>query len=111
MPVMEISVVPIGTKTPSVSRYVADAVALLDREKDIHYQLTPMGTVIEADSVEKLLEIAGKMHHAVLSGEIRRIVTSIKIDERLDQQLTMQGKVDSVKARTDRRNQSPPVKD
>jgi uncharacterized protein (TIGR00106 family) len=97
MAVMEISVVPIGTKTPSLSTYVAKALKVLEAEKGIIYTLCPMGTVIEADSLETLLAIAGKMHEAVLDGDIQRVVTSIKIDDRRDKPLTMDGKVLSVK--------------
>jgi len=97
MPIMEISIVPVGTKAPSVSRHVAKAVVILNKEKDITYQLMSMGTIIETDSVEKLLEIAGKMHKAVLCEDVQRIVTSIKIDDRIDKSITMQGKIDAVK--------------
>ena len=96
MAVMEISVVPIGTKSPSLSRYVAEVLKILEREPDIKYQLTSMGTIIEADSSEKLLSVAGKMHSIPFSDEIKRVVTTIKLDERKDKELTMEGKVKSV---------------
>lgn len=96
MSVMEISVVPIGTKNPSLSRYVAGAIEVLRREPDIKYQLTPMGTVVESNSTEKLLSVAGKMHACVFSNEVKRVVTVIKLDERKDKNLTMEGKVKSV---------------
>ncbi len=96
MAVMEISIVPIGTKDPSLSNYVAGAIEVLKEESDIKYQLTPMGTILEADSVEKLLSVAGKMHACVFGREVKRVVTTIKLDERKDKQLTMDGKVKSV---------------
>ncbi len=96
MAVMEISVVPIGTKEPSLSSYVAGAIEVLKEESDIKYQLTPMGTIIEAKSIEKLLSIAGKMHACVFDLEVKRVVTTIKLDERKDKELTMDGKVKSV---------------
>ncbi|MBN2352435.1 MAG: MTH1187 family thiamine-binding protein [Spirochaetales bacterium] len=96
MPVMEISVVPLGTKSASVSSYVAAAVRVLQREKGLTYEVCPMGTVIEAPSVKKLLAVAEKMHKTVLSGKIKRVVTSIKIDERRDKKLSMRGKMQSV---------------
>ncbi len=97
MPLMEISIIPLGTQTPSVSHYVTEAVNLLKKEKEIKYTLVSMGTIIEADTVEKLLEIAGKMHHAVLGSEVQRVVTTIKIDDRTDKNLSMNGKIQSVK--------------
>ncbi len=96
MPLMEISIIPLGTKTPSVSQYVAEAVSMLEKEKGIKYTLTSMGTIIEADSLKKLLEIAGKMHCVAFCEEVKRVVTTIKIDERKDKKLTIGGKIKSV---------------
>ena len=97
MPIMEIAIVPIGTKTPSVSKYIASSIKVLNEEKGIKYNLTSMGTIIEADSVKKLLNIAGKMHRKVLSGKVKRVVTAIKIDERKDKKLTAKRKIQSVR--------------
>lgn len=96
MPIMEISIVPLGTKAASVSKYVAKAVKVLEKYRGIKYQLTSMGTIIEANSVGRLLDIAGKMHKAVLNSKIKRAVTTIKIDDRKDKKLTVEGKVKSV---------------
>jgi len=96
MAVMEISVVPIGTEGSSLSSYVAEAIEVLKCESDIKYQLTSMGTIIEAKSIEKLLSVAEKMHNIVFGDEVRRVVTTIKLDERKDKELTMDGKVKSV---------------
>ena len=99
MPIMEISIAPLGTETASVSRYVTEAVKVLKKQKEIKYQLTSMGTIIEADSVGKLLDIAEKMHRAVLRDKIKRVVTTIKIDDRKDKKLTAKGKIKSVEKR------------
>jgi uncharacterized protein (TIGR00106 family) len=96
MAIMEISVVPIGTGTASVSRFVVRAIEVLKNEENIKYKLTPMGTIIESDSAEHLLTVAGKMHACVFEGEVKRVVTTIKLDERKDKELTMDGKVKSV---------------
>ena len=96
MPIMEISIVPLGTRTPSVSDYVAVCLKKIKNKKNIHYTLTSMGTVIEANSTSRLLKIADEMHHAVLQGKIKRVVTTIKIDDRIDKKLTIKGKLDTV---------------
>jgi uncharacterized protein (TIGR00106 family) len=96
MAVMEISIVPLGTKSASVSGFVAAALRTLRRERGIAYELCPMGTVIEAPSLKKLLALAEKMHRAVLRGGIKRVVTSIKIDDRKDKKLSLRGKIQSV---------------
>ena len=94
---MEISIVPLGTKTPSVSKYVAEAVKILKKQKKIKYELTSMGTIIEANSVEQLLSIANKMHRVVLRDKIKRVVTAIKIDDRKDKKLTAEGKINALR--------------
>ena len=96
MPIMGISIVPIETKTASVSRHIAKAENILKSEKGIKYTLTAMGTIIEADSMDKLSEIAAKMHKSVLTNLIKRVVTTIKIDDRTDKRLTMEGKIRAV---------------
>ena len=96
MPIMEISILPLGTESASVSKHIKGALdALLKEKSDIQYQVTAMGTIIEAGSVNTLLNIAKEMHKSSLAGATR-VVTSIKIDDRKDKKLTIQGKLQSV---------------
>ncbi len=95
MAVVEISIVPVGTKTASVSKHVAAALKVLRREKKVVYELTSMGTILEGE-LDDVLRAARKMHEAVLDGGVRRVVTTIKIDDRRDKPLSMSGKVESV---------------
>jgi uncharacterized protein (TIGR00106 family) len=96
MAIIDLSVVPVGTQTPSVSQYVAGAVQILQNEPGIKYQLTPMNTIIEGD-LEHLLTLAGRMHQSAFEAGVMRVVTTIKIDERRDKPLTMSGKTGAVK--------------
>ena len=96
MAVAEISVVPIGTGSPSISGDVAAAVNALRSEKRLKYQLTSMGTIVEGD-VKDILRVVGRMHQAVLDGGAQRVLTNVKIDDRRDKPLTMSGKVEAVK--------------
>ena len=98
MAMVEVSVVPIGTGSPSVSQYVAGALEVLENATDIRYELTAMGTIIEGD-LERLLGLAGMMHRSVLSAGARRVLTTVKIDERVDKPLTIEGKVEAVRER------------
>jgi uncharacterized protein (TIGR00106 family) len=93
---IEVSVVPLGTETPSVSKYVAGAVKVLQEEKDIKYELTAMGTIMEGD-LTRLLSLAGKMHQSAFAAGAMRVVTIIKIDERRDEVATMQSKLAAVR--------------
>ncbi len=96
MAIAEISVVPLGTKTPSVSRYVARAVKVMEQEKDIKYEMTAMGTIIEGD-LDRILAVAKKMHEETFGEGVARVLTTIKIDDRRDKAQGMKDKVDSLK--------------
>jgi uncharacterized protein (TIGR00106 family) len=96
MAIAEVSVVPLGTKTPSVSQYVARAVKVLEREKDIKYEITAMGTIIEGD-LDKILVAIKKMHEGTFGEGVVRVLTTVKIDDRRDKAHGMKEKVASVK--------------
>jgi uncharacterized protein (TIGR00106 family) len=96
MAIAEISVVPLGTKTPSVSQYVARAVKLLEQEKGIRYETTAMGTIIEGD-FDKILMVVKKMHEGTFGDDVARVLTILKIDDRRDRAQGMEAKVDSLK--------------
>ncbi len=52
MAIADVTIIPIGTKTPSVSEYVADVQNILEGYKaagKIKFQLTPMNTLIEGE--------------------------------------------------------------
>lgn len=95
MVIAEVSVVPIGTKTPSVSEYVAKAIKVLREEKGVKYQLTAMGTLVEGE-LDEVLEAVKKMHECLFDEDVKRVVSTIRIDDRRDKKLTISYKVESV---------------
>ena len=98
MALIELSVNPLGTGTSSVSQYVAQAVGVLQKEKNIKYELTPMGTILEGD-LTQLLTLVKKMHEAVFDAGVMRVVTIIKIDDRRDKTSSMNSKMESLRRR------------
>ncbi|MFP3975075.1 MAG: MTH1187 family thiamine-binding protein [Dehalococcoidia bacterium] len=107
MAIAEISVVPIGTKTPSLSKYVARVLQVLQDQKEVTYELTAMGTILEGD-LDKVMKLIQKMHESAFSDEIARVVTTIKIDDRRDKVSTRDSKIKSVEkelGQTERRSQ------
>jgi uncharacterized protein (TIGR00106 family) len=90
MAILEISVVPIGTEDTSLSSYVADCVRILKKEKVV-YELTAMGTNIEGD-LKELIKVALRMHQVPFKKGAKRVVTTIKIDDRKDKVGTLHGK-------------------
>jgi uncharacterized protein (TIGR00106 family) len=95
MAIAEISIIPLGTKTPSVSKYVARAVKVLQQERDLKYQITSMGTIIEG-RLDKILAVAEKMHEGTFGREVTRVITIIEIDDRRDQASSIKGKMNSL---------------
>ena len=55
MVIASLTVTPLGTKTPSLSRYVAECARVLD-ESGIKHTLTPMGSVLEGP-LDEILEV------------------------------------------------------
>lgn len=98
MAVVEVSVIPMGTGTPSVSKYIARALEVLQQEDDIEYELTAMGTILEGD-LDRILQVVRRMHEVTFSDEVVRVVTAIKIDDRRDKTVSMDDKVRSVQAK------------
>jgi uncharacterized protein (TIGR00106 family) len=96
--VAEIVVVPLGTGSASVSEYVAACIDVLAKEKSISYRLTPMGTILEG-TVDDILKVTRKMHEVPFLKGAVRVATTLKIDDRRDKKLSMEGKLKSVKKR------------
>jgi uncharacterized protein (TIGR00106 family) len=96
MALLEISVMPLGTGTPSVSKYVAGAMRELQEEKDLKYEFASMGTTIEGE-LDRLLALARRMHETAFAAGAQRVVTTIKIDDRRDQVASIQSKLNAVK--------------
>ncbi len=95
MAIVETSITPIGTETPSVSKYVAKCHKVLEDFPEIKYQLTPMGTILEGE-LPKILEAITKMHEVPFDNGASRVSTLIKIDDRRDKEATMDAKMQSV---------------
>ena len=94
MAVVFLTIAPLGTGTPSVSRYVAGVERIL-RETKLTHQLTAMGTIIEGD-LDEILAVVRKMHeHPFTQGAVR-VSTLVKIDDRRDKEHTIAGKMASV---------------
>lgn len=95
MPIIDVRVVPVGTDRASISSFVS-ASASVPLERGIRHQITPTGTVLEAD-LETALEAASAMHRAVFALGAERVVTQITIDERRDKDLSMEDMVAAVR--------------
>ena len=91
------TIAPVGTKSTSIGSYVAAAITAVNKVKDLSYEITPMGTIIEADNLEPILTAVKAAHEALTAKGILRIESTLIIDDRKDKPRTMKDKVDSVK--------------
>lgn len=101
MAIAEVSIIPLGTRTPSVGKYVARALKALREEENIKYELTSMGTILEGD-LEDILRVVRNMHQQSFGEGVVRVVTTLKIDDRRDKASTMSGKVESLQKELER---------
>jgi uncharacterized protein (TIGR00106 family) len=93
--IAEIHIIPIGTATTSLSRYVAACLNTAKQAQGISYQLTAMGTIIQGP-LERVLELAQEMHEVPFAMGAKRVVTTINIDDRRDKAATIDSKVKAV---------------
>ncbi|MDD4365541.1 MAG: MTH1187 family thiamine-binding protein [Synergistales bacterium] len=93
--VAELVVVPLGTATPGLSPYVAAVEKALEGF-DLKTVLTPMGTVVEGE-LDEVLRALRAVHEIPFQMGAMRVSTSLKIDERRDRRLSMEGKVKAVR--------------
>lgn len=95
MAIVEVSILPLGTKTPSISYYVSECHKILKTQDKVTYQLTPMGTILEG-KLDDCMEIIQQMHESTFEAGSKRVITQVKIDDRRDITATMEDKVESV---------------
>jgi uncharacterized protein (TIGR00106 family) len=93
--IAEFSVHPVGEGT-SVSRYVKAAVKELRKTEGLRLLVTPMATVIEADSLPQILEAVGRAHESVFREGARRVDFVLRVDDRRDKARRMEDKVEAV---------------
>ncbi len=94
MAIAQVSIVPLGTGSTSLSSFVAGIAGFLEKE-GVPYQLTPMGTILEG-SLTEILNLIARMHELPFGEGAVRVMTLINIDDRRDKKATAQGKVESV---------------
>lgn len=80
----------------SVSEYVAAAIAVLEAQDRVQWQLDSMFTTLEGEP-DDLFEVIRAMQEAVFAAGGERVGTVIKMDDRRDREATMEEKVASVR--------------
>ena len=81
-------------KGESVSEYVSRIIKMF-KEGDVNYQLTPMGTIFEVESIEEATEIINNAYKQ-LERDCNRVYTTIKMDIRKNRSQRMKQKIKSI---------------
>ena len=81
-------------KGESVSEYVSRIIKMFEKS-GVNYQLTPMGTIFEVDTIEKATDIINKAYKE-LENDCNRVYTTIKMDIRKNKNNRMKQKIESV---------------
>ena len=92
----DFAILPVGGETTECKEYVTVAVQSI-KDSNLKYQLTGMGTQIEADNLEELYSAIAKAQEEIFKLGIGRVYTVIKVDDRRDvENRTLDAKVNTV---------------
>jgi len=102
--IAEISVIPIGKNysnddalQTSFSNEISLAFNAIKKLKEVKVNLTAMGTEIEANNIQDVLKSVEIAHTAMKEIGVKRIISTIRIDERLDKTETLEDRINSIK--------------
>lgn len=90
---LEFSMFPTDS-SESKSEFVGRIITMID-ESGIPYQLTPMGTIIETETLDEAFDLV-KKSYALLENDCNRVYSSLKIDIRKNRDNRLSKKIESV---------------
>lgn len=81
-------------KGDSVSEYVSKIIKMID-ESGFDYQLTPMGTIVEFNTMQEALDLVGNAY-SQLEPHSSRVYSSLKFDIQKNKNNRIKSKVQSI---------------
>jgi uncharacterized protein (TIGR00106 family) len=94
MIVADFSIIPMGTGT-SASRYVK-AIHEVLKSSGVNFVPGPMSTSLEVESLEDLFRVIDAANDRLKDMGVQRIITNIRIDYRLDREISIHSKLKAV---------------
>ena len=94
MIVADFSMIPMGSGT-SASRYVK-AVHEVLKSSGVNFVPGPMSTSVEVESLEELFRVMDAANERLKDMGIQRIITNIRIDCRMDKEISISSKMGAV---------------
>ena len=95
--IAEFSIIPIGTEETSVSQYISDVIKAFEKVENLRFEVTPMGSILEAKSLATIFQAVESAHQNIIDKGIKRVISTLRIDDRRDKPRTMQDKVKALK--------------
>jgi uncharacterized protein (TIGR00106 family) len=93
--IAELKVLPFGTPTASLSKYVRAVLDVVKKDKGVTYQVTPMATIVQGP-LTNVMALVQEIHEVPFKMGVNRVLTSVVIDDRRDKVITMESKVKAV---------------
>lgn len=93
---VDIAVEPLGTSSPSISKYVKKVLEILEKE-GIKYYTAPSMTTIELDDITKLGYLLKEIDDELEKMGVKRILTLLKIDDRRDKENSIERILEAIK--------------
>ena len=84
-----------------MSEEIARAVTELE-DFDVEYEITPVGTVIEAEDVGEIYDAAKAAHEAV---DVERVITDLEVDDHRPRDQHAESRVEAVEREMDQLGQ------
>jgi uncharacterized protein (TIGR00106 family) len=100
MPLANVTVIPLGTGTTSLSKYIAECVKEIEKS-GIKHTLTPFGSVLDGD-LDDIFDVIKKIHEVPFKHGVMRVATLINIDNRRDKKASSEQKLKSVMDRLEK---------
>jgi uncharacterized protein (TIGR00106 family) len=100
--IAEISLVPLKKGKVSMSDEIAVAFRAIKKTKGLRVTLTGMGTQVESPNLKTILDAVEAAHDAVKKVGVSRIISTIRIDQRLDKMHTLEDRVRAVTKKLDK---------
>jgi len=94
MIIAQFSISPVG-KEISLSKYVRELVKIL-KNSNIKYDINPMSTTVEINDLISLFNLIEKLNEKLFNLGVKRVITDLKVDYRIDKDATMESKLDSI---------------
>jgi uncharacterized protein (TIGR00106 family) len=93
--IAEIAICPVGTESTEISSYVRECIEIVRSARDIKYEISSMGTNIEGP-LPRVLELMRQMHEIPFTMGAKRVLTTLKIDDRRDRTASIADKLRAV---------------